>query len=120
MINQIFDLPPQIIGFVASGKVTASDYESILIPAIEEKLKGHDNVRILYHLGPTFTGFSAGAMWDDAKLGFAHFKAWEKIAIVTDVEWLKSTIGFLKFAIPCPLKIFANEHYEEAEKWLVS
>ncbi len=76
MIERIPDLPDNVIGFVASGQVTAGDYESVVIPAIESALKTQGNVRTLYQLGPAFTEFSAGAMWDDMKLGMAHLKAW--------------------------------------------
>ena len=118
MIDLIPSLPANVVGFVASGQVTASDYESVLIPAIQSRLQHHEKVRVLYQLGPRFSGFSAGAMWDDAKLGFAHLNAWEKIAIVTDVDWIESAIGIFKFAIPCPIKIFSNSHYTRAETWI--
>jgi hypothetical protein len=59
-----------------------------------------EKIRMLYQLGSTFSGFTSGAMWDDAKLGITHRKSWEKIAIVTDVGWIKSAIGVFKFAMP--------------------
>ncbi len=120
MIALIHHLPESICGFIATGQVSASDYETVLIPAIEARLQQTDKIRILYHLAPSFSGFTSGAMWDDAKVGFAHLTAWEKIAIVTDEAWLKTAIGFLKFAIPCPMKVFANAHYDEAITWLIS
>ena len=39
-------------------------------------------------LGPDFLGFTAAAMWDDAKIGLAHWNAWERVAVVTDVPWV--------------------------------
>lgn len=120
MIDLITDLPRSLVGFVGSGQVTASDYESVLIPAVEAKLKQYGKIRILYHLGPAFAGFSATAMWDDAEVGIGHLNAWEKIAIVTDVEWLKSATGIFQFAIRCPLKVFPNQQYTEAKKWIAT
>ncbi|WP_407665917.1 SpoIIAA family protein [Mycolicibacterium aubagnense] len=32
-------------------------------------------------------GFDPGAIWEDQKLGFAHFFDWERCAVVTDVAW---------------------------------
>lgn len=57
MIELIPNLPTNVIGFIASGQITASDYETVIIPAIESALKSHGTVRILYQLGPAFTGF---------------------------------------------------------------
>ena len=111
MIEVIKNMPLHILGFIASGQVTASDYETVLIPAVESRLADNEKVRLFYHIGPAFTEFTSGAIWDDAKLGFGHLKAWEKIAVVTDVDWVKSSIGFFKFAMPCPLKVFSNAQY---------
>ena len=66
MIELLAGLPDPIVGLRASGQVTAQDYESVVIPAIESKLQAHGAVRALYQLGPAFSGFSAGVMWDDA------------------------------------------------------
>jgi SpoIIAA-like len=37
-------------------------------------------------------GIDPGAMWEDFKVGMEHFTRWERIAVVTDVEWIKNTI----------------------------
>jgi len=120
MIELLPGLPDPIVGLLASGQVTAQDYESVVIPAIESKLQAHGAVRVLYQLGPAFTGFSAGAMWDDAKLGFTHLKAWEKIAFVTDSDGMRGAIGLFRFAIPCPLKVFSNAQFAEAVEWITA
>ena len=120
MIELIPKLPGNVIGFVASGQVTANDYETVLIPAVELGLKQHQKIRIFYYCDSTFSGFSPGAMWDDAKLGLGHLKVWEKIAIVTDKEWIKSASDIFKFAIPCPLKVFTNSQYSEAGIWIAA
>jgi hypothetical protein len=120
MIEVLPDLPPEVVGLVASGRVTAQDYESVVFPAIESKLKQHAKVRILYQLGPRFSGFTAGAMWDDAKVGLAHLGAWERIAIVTDVDWVRAAVGVFGFVIPCPVKIFSNAQLVEARDWITA
>jgi hypothetical protein len=118
MIELLPDLPDHVVGIVASGQVTASDYETVLVPAIEAKLAGHGKLRILYQLGPAFTGFTVGAMWDDLKLGVAHLKAWEKVAVVTDVDWIANATRLFGFAMPCPVKAFSNEKIAEAALWV--
>jgi hypothetical protein len=118
MIELLPDLPEQVVGFVASGQVTAGDYETAVIPAIEYALKTHGRVRILYQLGPAFTGFTSGAMWDDMKLGMAHLKAWDKIAIVTDLDWVAGAMHIFRFTMPCPVKVFANSEFAEAARWI--
>ena len=51
MIERIPDLPDHVLGFSAKGKVTAEDYEKVLIPAVEKELKENKKIRFLYNFG---------------------------------------------------------------------
>lgn len=123
MLEIIEGLPENALGFTASGDVTAKDYENVLIPAVEEALKHHDKVRLLYHLGDKFKRFEAGAMWDDAKVGLTHITEWEKIAIVTDVNWIQQAgkifgLAIETKAVPGDVKVFHNSELEDAVEWI--
>lgn len=123
MLEPITGLPDNALGFTAIGDVTAEDYETILIPAVEEKLKTTEKIRLLYHLGDEFNSFEAGAMWDDAKVGLTHITEWEKIAIVTDVNWIQQAgkifgLAIETKALPGDVKVFHNSELEEAKEWI--
>lgn len=120
MIERIPNLPGQVVGVVASGQVTASDYETVVIPAIESALETYGRVRILYQLGPAVTGFTSGAMWDDMKLGMAHLKSWERIAVVTDLDWVAGAMRIFRFVMPCPVKVFGNSEFADAARWIAA
>lgn len=120
MIELLPNLPDHIVGISASGQVDAADYEIIIIPAINAALKKHDRIRMLYRLGPQFTGFTSGAMWDDMKTGLGHLRAWEKIAVVTDHSWIANAMRMFAFAMPCPVKIFSDKDLAEAEAWIAA
>ena len=52
MLTLIADLPDGVVGVDAHGKVTADDYEKVLIPAVEAaKREWRDRVGLLYVLG---------------------------------------------------------------------
>ena len=106
-----------LVSVNASGTVTAEDYEGVLIPAIEETLKSHDKVRVLFQLDAN-TGFTAGAVWDDTKFGLSHFFAFEKFALVSDTEWINNTVKALGFVMPCPVKLFALSELDAAMEWI--
>lgn len=120
MIELISGLPDNVVGIIASGYVSASDYETVLVPTVESRLKQFDKLRLLYRLGPEFKGFTAGAMWDDLKLGVAHWKAWERIAVVTDVDWIANLSRVFSFAMPCPTRVFPNSAIVQATDWLIT
>jgi SpoIIAA-like len=120
MMELMSDLPDHVVGIVASGEVTARDYETVLMPAVEDRLGRHGKLRFIYRLDPAFTGFTAGAMWDDAKLGVAHFSAWERIAVVTDVDWIAGAARLFGFAMPCPVRVFPLAQVADAMRWIVA
>ena len=118
MIKPISDLPENVLGFEASETVTGHDYETILVPTVEAKLKVFPKVRLLYFLGPDFSSYELEAMWDDAKIGLKHLTAWERIAVVTDTEWIRSATRLFGFAIPGHVRVFANNELSAAKEWV--
>jgi len=118
MIKIIDGLPANVLGISAEGKITGSDYETVLIPAIEEKLKTQKKIRMLYELGSNFTGFEMSAMLDDAKMGMKHLSAWDKIALVSDHQMINTFAKFFGHLMSCELRIFKNDEFETAKKWV--
>jgi len=115
MIDITSGTPENLVIAIAHGKVTGADYENVLLPAIEAKLKTHKKIRLLYQLDKTFSGFTAEAIWDDAKLGLGHLMAFEAVAVVTDVIWITDAVKFFAFFLRCPVKVFSNEKLAEAQ-----
>ena len=118
MIEQISDLPGNTLGFTAKGTVTASDYEMVITPAVEALFVQYPKVRLLYHLGEEFTGFEAAAVWDDTKLGLKHLTGWEKVALVSDVEWVRGTFRVFALAMPGHVRVFNNQELDKAKRWI--
>jgi hypothetical protein len=120
MLTKIEGLPAKVIGVSAEGTVTQNDYESVLIPLLEEKHRKGERVRFLYQLAPSYSGFTAGAVWDDFKVGTKFLRLFEKCALVTDVAWIRNAIQLIGSFIPCPTKVFATIEYKDAVAWLES
>jgi hypothetical protein len=120
MLKILTNLPDQVLAFSAEGKITADDYEQVLIPMVKEKLKKYGKVRLLYHLGKEFKDFSMMALWDDTSFGLAHWNDWEQVAVVTDVGWLRGMMQFFRWLIPSRFKLFQNEELEQARQWISS
>jgi hypothetical protein len=120
MIEITYGTPENLIIALAHGKVTGDDYEKAFIPAIEAKLKTHKKIRLLYQLGEDFHGFTALAMWDDAKLSLGHLGAFEAVAVVTDVLWITDAVKFLGLFLHCPVQVFGNDKLAEARDWVAT
>jgi len=115
MIEELTDLPTPLIGFELSGKLRAEDYRDVLLPAIEKAAQAGD-VRIVLVIDG-FGGMSPGAMWADLKMGFEHFRAWKRIALVTDVEWIVHMASLFGWMTPGELKHFAMTERGDAVSW---
>ena len=120
MIAQIEGLPAGTLGFRAHGQVTAADYENIIVPDVEAAFALNRKLRLLYVTAEDFTGFDPGAMWDDAKLGMRHFSSWERIALVTDVGWLRTAATAFGFAVPAKFRLFHAAELAEATRWVTA
>ena len=118
MLKIISDLPGNVLGIEAEGEVTGADYENVLIPAVDEKLKANNKIRFLYYLGPDFTGFSLNAMIDDAGVGIKNFSTWDRIALVSDHHLINGFAKFFGYLLPGEVKVFGNAGLDEAKKWI--
>src|SRR6188472_1661708 len=110
MIRLLTDLPEGVVGIEAVGHVEADDYANVVEPAIQAALQHSDKVRLLYVLGEGFEGYSAAASWEDAKLGIGHWSAWERIAIVTDHDWIRDEPLTARRVVGCPRSQIAQRH----------
>ena len=118
MLKLLEGLPDNVLGVSAEGKITGKDYETVLMPAIEEMFKTNKKIRMIYQLGNKFSGFDFTAMLDDAKMGMKHLSAWDRIALVSDHEMINTFAKFFGHMLSCELRIFKNAKLEEAKKWI--
>jgi SpoIIAA-like len=120
MIEIIESLPGNVVGFKAKGEVRRKDYLDAVTPAIERASKRPGKLRLYYELGPEFTGIDLGAEWEDLKLGIEHFSRWERVAVVTDVAWIRHMVGAFRFLMPGEIRVFAAAQAPEARSWIVA
>jgi hypothetical protein len=57
-------------------------------------------------------------MWDDAKLGFKHLTGWERIAVASDVAWIRAAIDAFALLMPGRVRVFHARELAEAKRWL--
>jgi hypothetical protein len=62
----------------------------------------------------------AGALWDDAKVGVQDSRAWERIAIVSDKDWLKHTVKAFGWLVPGEVRVFELDDLDDAGGWASS
>ena len=120
MIELLPEFPDNVIAVSCRGKVTRRDYEEVLVPHVERMLEKHERLRLYYEVGPEFEGIEPGAVWEDFKVGVEHLSRWERIAVVTDVDWIGHSIRAFGFLIPGEIRIFAMKEVRQARDWIMS
>lgn len=119
MITPIEGLPEGVLGFDIGDKITTADYEDILGPAIWAQAEAGNGVRAVVRLSQC-PSMSAGAMWDDIKLGTAYCGQWRRIAMLADAAWIKASIRVTNFMMPGQFRAFGLDQFEEAVAWAAS
>jgi len=115
MIKDLTDLPPGVVGFEISGTVHADDYRDVVLPALQ-RAYASDEFRFVIVI-PEFGGITGGGLWQDLKVGVEHLHAWKRIALVTDIDWIRHATTLFGWMTPGEVKIFPLAQRDEAIDW---
>lgn len=111
-------LPDDVVGLDAEGVIEARDYDEVIAPLIERKLKEFDRVKLLYRVGRRFERYTPGAIWSDTRIGLKHFTRFSKIALVSDVPWIRHAVRLFAPMIPAEVHVFGDDEMAAAKVWI--
>jgi hypothetical protein len=117
VIERLTDFPGDVVTFVCGGRVTSRDYENVLMPAVEAALNHHDKVLLYYQTGYDFSGVEPGVL-QDFRVGMDHLLRWDRIAIVTDIDWIRETVRAFSFLLPGAVEVFPLDEAAAARAWI--
>ena len=115
MIKDLTDLPPGVVGFEISGTVHADDYRDVVLPALQ-RAYASDEFRFVIVI-PEFGGITGGGLWQDLKVGVEHLHAWKRIALVTDIDWMRHVTTLFGWMTPGEVEVFPLAQREQAIAW---
>jgi hypothetical protein len=118
MITIMNNIPPYVAGFTASGEVSKTDYENVLIPRIEEVFKKHGHIHFLFELRTDVGNFTTAAWWKDLMVGLKHFSKWKKMAIVSNQKGVEKMTDWISPIIPGTTKGFTLDELDQAKIWV--
>ena len=121
MVEQLSDMPRGTLGFRVSERLVRADYVQVLVPPLRQAVETGERLRVLYAIGPGLH-MEPGALWEDIKveldLGIRHRELWERIAVVTDLEWLWHTFALFSWMVPGEMHLFHERDLAAAKAWL--
>lgn len=119
MIHTLEKFPGNVVAFLCTGRVTKRDYDVVLIPAVAAAFARHRGIRLYYQTTDDFR-MDSGAAWEDLKVGMEYLTRWERIAIVTDVDWLRHAVRAFSFLLTGRIKLFPGTEADEARQWITA
>lgn len=99
-----------------TGKLTKEDYEKF-VPAVEQAIQAKGKVKLLVQMHD-FHGWTAGALWEDLKFDWKHFRDIERLALVGESKWEAGMAAFCKPFTSATIKYFEHSKLEEARQWV--
>ncbi len=118
MIDILPDYPDNVLAVSGSGRITADDYRKVLVPEAEQRIARNGSIAVLYYLGPTYKGFSTSAAWSDLLFGLSRWSAFGRIAIVTDVVWVRDSASLFAPFFRGALRVFGASDLRQASAWI--
>jgi hypothetical protein len=117
MFKIITGMPADVLAIEAVGQVRHVDYRDTLIPTAEAMM-GKGPIKMLYVIGPEFTGFDLEAMWDDSTFGVKHWHDFSHIALVSDHPWLNTMANMFKPFFHGDMRQFSLADLSAAKDWI--
>jgi hypothetical protein len=99
-------------------RLTVLDYREIFVPRLEEVIRKHGKVRLLFHLAPDFRGWTPGAWWEDVKLDLKHRGDFEKLALAGASFWADVLLRLFAHFMSGEVRTFLREYLAEAWIWI--
>ena len=118
MLQRMIEMPAGTIGFEAIGEVEDDDWERSVEPLLRSEIAAGRKVRLLYLLGPESRDVEGDALKADTGFRARHATSFERVAVVSDEDWIRPALRALSFLLPGKAKGFHVHELPEAKTWL--
>jgi hypothetical protein len=120
MIRISSGFPDNVVAIACEGRVTRKDYDDVLVPAVKAALQRHQKIRLYYEVTSQFSSIEPGAIWEDFIVAVETLLRWERVAVVTDVAWIRHAVNAFRFLMPGKVRVFSLDEAGAARDWIVA
>lgn len=121
MVEGVAELPDGVLGFRAIGKISGDEYRELMKP-IYAALEHGEKLNIYFELAEDFHGLDLAALWEDLKaagsVGLKHRSSWQRMAVVTDKDWIRHGAAVAGWLAPGELRLFDPDERPAAKAWV--
>jgi hypothetical protein len=120
MLSRIPDMPAGTLGFEAIGRFDDDDFEDTVEPLLRREIAAGRAIRMLYLLGPELLEYEGDALADELKFAARHAGSYERVAVVSDQDWLRPALRVLSALVPGQLRAFPLVELPQAKAWVAT
>ncbi len=120
MLKRMRDMPIGTVGFEAIGKVEDDDFEDTVEPVLRAEIAAGRKIRLLYLLGPELREYEGDTLAEEMKFAARHPAQYERVAVVSDEDWLRPALRVLSVLVPGQLRAFPVARLAAAREWLAA
>jgi len=117
MIEVLQGLPDDVAAYRIGGVMSKEDYD-VVLDDVRDRYSRHKKLSCYTEVDADFHGLEPGAVWEDVKLGVAHFFDWKRLALVTEVEWLHRGMKLWSLLAPLDARVFSVVEADAAKEWV--
>ncbi len=118
MLRRITDMPAGTLGYEAIGEVEDDDWEQAVEPVLRREIAEGQKIRLLYLLGAEAREVEGDAMTADTSFRARHATSFERVAVVSDEDWMRPALRGLSFLLPGRARGFRVSELAAAKEWL--
>ncbi|HEY0815181.1 MAG TPA: STAS/SEC14 domain-containing protein [Pseudonocardia sp.] len=114
------DMPAGTVGFEAIGKVEDDDFEDTVEPVLRREIAAGQPIRLLYLLGAELREYQGDTLAEEMKFAARHPTSYQRVAVVSDEDWLRPALRVLSVLVPGQLRAFPVGQLPAAKAWLAA
>ena len=118
MLRRITDMPAGTLGFEAVGEVEDDDWEEAVEPVLRREMAEGQKIRLLYLVGPDAREIEGEAITADTGFRARHATSFERVAVVSDEDWVRPALRALSALLPGKARGFRVHDLEAAKAWV--
>ncbi len=118
MVELLKDFPPHVAAYRATGEVKKEEYEKVVMARVDEVAASYGKINFLVLLETKMQNYTLPAFFDYLKVSFEHFTKWNRMAIVTDQQWVGTAYEVLSKLVPGEIKGYQTDQFQEAKEWV--
>ncbi len=117
-MQSIKNTPVTMVGFKSRNEITRNDFDSIMLPAVVELIQRTSKLNFLLVLDAEFESFAVGAWLKEAMIRLHYMSKWNRVAVITNTQVIKSFSNPIVKAVPGEFRGFNQNELQEAIAWV--